>query len=389
MSGAPTVLLGFAESLAAIESAWSLQDAGWSVVAFTRAGRRPPLRFDPGVRICEVTAPERDAEACAAQVESLASAVGAALIMALDDLAIWIVARSEGTAVAAPRREQARVALDKRLQLDVARAAGFAVPATWTGPAAEVQTAARSILPWPVVARPALAAREVEGRLERAPGAVCATAGELADLVKRLRPDEPLLVQRWIPGTGEGLVGLATASGPVAVSAHRRIRMLNPRGSGSSACAAAPVRCEDLQSAAGLLDAITWRGLFMVELLRDRDGTGWFVELNGRPWGSTALARRRGLEYPAWAAAHAVDPARAPVARAVAGADTTRARHLGRDLRHLVAVVREPRPPAPLPAPGRLRTARAVLDPRAGRLYNHRRGRTRVLLSDTFQSLRP
>ena len=36
-------------------------------------------------------------------------------------------------------------------------------------------------------------------------------------------------------------------------------------------------------------------------LLRDGEGTAWFMELNGRAWGSMALARRLGHEYPRWA----------------------------------------------------------------------------------------
>ena len=50
----------------------------------------------------------------------------------------------------------------------------------------------------------------------------------------------------------------------------------------------------------------------MIELLRDRDGVAWFMELNGRTWGSLALARRLGLEYPAWAALDALGIAAPP-----------------------------------------------------------------------------
>lgn len=55
-----TVLLGFAESFAAIEAAWSLQRAGFQVLAFTRSGARPPLRHARGIRVDPVTAPEQD-----------------------------------------------------------------------------------------------------------------------------------------------------------------------------------------------------------------------------------------------------------------------------------------------------------------------------------------
>ena len=82
---------------------------------------------------------------------------------------------------------------------------------------------------------------------------------------------------------------------------------MNPQGSGSSACVSQAVP-EDLKAAVELLIKTTkWRGLFMVELLRDHAGNSWFAEFNGRPWGSIALSRRQGFEYAAWHAGLAVN----------------------------------------------------------------------------------
>lgn len=76
--------------------------------------------------------------------------------------------------------------------------------------------------------------------------------------------------------------------------------MMNPHGSGSSACVSFPV-AEDLKLAIERFTRATgWLGIFMIEFLRDQSGIPWFVELNGRSWGSMALSRRQGLEYPAW-----------------------------------------------------------------------------------------
>ena len=85
---------------------------------------------------------------------------------------------------------------------------------------------------------------------------------------------------------------------------------MNPQGSGSSACVSQPVP-EDLKAKVkALIATADWRGLFMIELLRDRSGTCWFVELNGSSWGSMALSRRQGLEYPAWHVRLAMDQSR-------------------------------------------------------------------------------
>ena len=90
-----------------------------------------------------------------------------------------------------------------------------------------------------------------------------------------------------------------------------------------------------------MITACGWRGPFMIELLRGADGTPWFMELNGRLWGSLALARRGGLEYPAWAVTQALDPAfQAPDITPAPGRVL---RHLGRDLAHLAFVLRGPK----------------------------------------------
>ncbi len=56
------------------------------------------------------------------------------------------------------------------------------------------------------------------------------------------------------------------------------------------------------------------------------------MELNGRAWGSMALARRRGFEYPAWNVHAALDPDFVPVEPA--DPPEILARHLGMELAH-------------------------------------------------------
>ena len=64
------VLVGFAEAMAAIEATWSLQEAGFRIVAFTRAGAKPALRRVRGVELHRITAPEDDVHAAAADLQS-------------------------------------------------------------------------------------------------------------------------------------------------------------------------------------------------------------------------------------------------------------------------------------------------------------------------------
>jgi predicted ATP-grasp superfamily ATP-dependent carboligase len=380
------VLIGFAGAYAAIETAWSLQAAGYRVAAFERSGERSALRRVRRVELHEVTAPEHDARRTVDDVATLIRSLRPAAYLPLDDGAVWLAGQLDRAevVVAGPTGSGVEYALDKHLQVRAAREAGLHVPATRV-----VQSVAEVTLPeeeYPVVVKPSRALYCVDGRLVRPTAKVAADAAELASVAD----DEwhpPLLVQPFVHGTGEGLFGHATADGVVGWSAHRRIRMLNPQGSASSACASQPVDAALLEPAEGFLRQIGWRGLFMLEFLRDHAGTPWFMELNGRVWGSLALARRRGFEYPAWTVGAALDegfaaavPERPP---------EIVCRHLGMELVHLAFVLRGPSSTALDDWPRFWPTIRDLVRVRRGeRLYNWKRSQPDVLLADTAKMLR-
>ena len=363
------VLIGFADAFAAVESAWSLADAGHQVFAFARRGTSPSLAASRRVRIVPVTAPEDDAAACVADVVNAAHRLGAAVVLPLDDLAVWVADRT-GLRVAGATGKEAAFALDKRLQVEAAAAAGFAVP----GHSAEG--------PW--IVKAALAAVEQDNRLIRPGGRVAATEAEIARATEELAG--PVLVQQLLTGTGEGVFGFATPAGVRAWSGHRRVRMADPRGSASSACRSVPVDDDVRQRAELLLASVGWRGMFMLELLRDGAGTPWFMEVNGRPWGSMALAVRRGFDYPVWAVRQALDPSFVPEAPDPEPPHIL-CRHLGRELIHLAAVLRGPVAGHPGPWPGRAATLAALRPSRADRWYNLRPGERRVFWRDTWSTL--
>jgi len=379
----PLVVIGFADALAAPEAAWSLRDAGYDVVAFAHAGSRPPARRVRGLALEPVTAPQDDADAAVRDVERLLARLRPAAVLPLDDAALWTLARTAlpaGSVLAGPVGAQAELALDKRLQLAAARDAGFDVPPTHVlDEPAELPAEA----PLPCVIRPALAVAARDGRLRDAKAHVCRDAAQARAALAALAGAGPLLLQPLVRGIGGGVFGLARADGVAAWSAHRRVRMMNPEGGGSSACAAVAPSAAERDACARLLGAAAWRGPFMVELLRDGERT-WFVELNGRLWGSLALARRRGLEYPAWTVDDTLGRP-GPCAQPPAGLDGVVCRNAGRELAHLLFVLGGRA--APGDAPGRLRTLRAVL--RVGRderWYNWRRGEPGVFLDDTVQT---
>jgi predicted ATP-grasp superfamily ATP-dependent carboligase len=379
------VLIGFVGAVAAPEAAASLLAAGLHVVAFAHRGSRPALRRDGRVRIAEITRPEDDAGAAASELAALARACGAAALMPLDDASVWLCDRIAGELalpVVGPTGDHARLALDKRLQVRAAAAAGLAVPETRV---CSTRAELLAIDAFPVILKPALAIAERDGRLVRGGARVCASAGELLAALDDF--DGPTLAQPWVRGTGEGLFGIATGGEVAHWSAHRRLRMVNPQGSGSSACISITPDAALVEAGARMMRETGWEGLFMLEFLRDRDGTAWFMELNGRTWGSLALARRLGLEYPAWAARDVLGLGGPPAS--VAGSDgPVVCRHLGREVVHVMSVMRGPRSAALTDWPSRWDTLRAVARVRRGdRWYNWSARRPAVFVQDAVQTM--
>ena len=236
------VMVGFADALAAIESVWSLLGAGFSVSAFTRAGHAPVLRRLDSVELHQIAAPERNVEDSLRDLRAAMHASDSGALMPLDDAAVWLCQRAcEGTpwVLVGPRGTQAEVALNKQLQCDVATAAGFPVPDTQflKAPARPGRDCTVS------TGCPASGGGGGKGGApgDRRPCATCADAGELNRAEEAFDPGCFLMVQPRLQGIGEGVFGLATPAGVLAWSAHRRIRMMNPAGSGSSACVSIPL----------------------------------------------------------------------------------------------------------------------------------------------------
>src|SRR5580704_1335236 len=284
-----TVIIGFAEALSAPEVAWSLVDAGFAVTAFTRKGRNPSLRHSRYVEVFDVTPPEENFSQTIADLRNillqLKRSPGANVaVMPLDDASVWLCARADfgdQAVLVGPQGAAAELALDKRKQLELALTAGFAVPkAQWFDPG---QSVSGNRLKFPVVFKPSLAAEAGRIKLTRGRSWVCADQNELDSAFRQWADNGPMILQEFIPGVGEGLFGLASGAGVSAWSGHRRVRMMNPQGSGSSACEALPQIDQPARTAGErFLTAAGWRGLFMIEMLRDRSGKLWFVELNGR-----------------------------------------------------------------------------------------------------------
>ena len=396
----PIVIIGFAEALSAPEVVWSLVDAGCTVRAFGRKGQPSALRHSRHTSVVDVTPPEKDSAATVQEVSALGRQLitdnsgRPVVIFPLDDAAVWLGDRvvspptNDGSTpvLAGPSNRSVALALDKAVQVEAARAAGFKVPVTRI--LRTKADAGTEEINFPIILKPAEAIVWREGRLRKVRNWICANQQELDAAMEGWGESVPLLLQPFVRGTGEGVFGMALPDGPAAISAHRRVRMMNPHGSGSSACVSQAVPSDVKHAAEQFIRQTGWRGLFMIELLRDQNGKAWFMEFNGRPWGSIALARRQGFEYPAWNVRLALDPQwRVPSHPLVKPGLVCR--NAGRELMYPLFVLRGPKSDALQHWPGFWRSVAEIARVNSRHVfYNWRRDDARVFVSDCIYTLR-
>lgn len=389
-------LVGFGEALSAPEVAWSLHKAGFRVIAFGRKGKRSCLRHSRLVELREITSPESDLEACLRELVELMGTLGnpegSNILMPLDDASVYLCSRLEGLPgrwrLAGPEGDCAVLALDKEVQIRIAGQSGLRVPQTWVLHSTSDGEAFLRQRHYPVIFKAADCAIIRGGRLSKGKVWICETEDEVRKALKEWNGAGRLIAQDFVTGVGEGVFGLATRAGVLAWSGHRRLRMMNPHGSGSSACISRSPDAEVRPKIEALLESTGWTGMFMVELLRDGNGDLWFIELNGRPWGSMALSRRQGLEYPAWQAKLALGEA-LPEIDLSSLRENLVCRNVGREILHLLFVVRGPRSAALLPKwPPFWGTLLDLVQVRKGeRFYNWNSADWRVFFADCADTI--
>ena len=392
-----TVVVGFAEAIPAPEVVWSLVDEGFEVIAFARKGRSSALRHSRHVVCHEICAPEKDVQAALSDLKSLLSSIKKAgaspqqVLLPLDDKALFLCSKiqvDDGWLLAGAEGAHAELALSKYVQIQLAKAAGFNIPATALARTSNEVRDLAAASSYPVILKSANCILIEDGKVKSCPHWICANDEELESALASWACRVPLLVQPFIEGTGEGIFGLAAPDGVRAWSAHRRLRMMNPQGSGSSACVSQLVPEELKQQAEDFISRTGWRGMFMIELLRDEAGEVFFVEFNGRPWGSMALSRRQHLEYPAWQVMLTVDQnsGAGMVAPSTAGIVS---RNAGRELMHLLFVLRGPKSKALSSWPSMWKCLRDVAVFRRGEtLYNWRRDDLKVFFADVSYTVK-
>lgn len=162
--------------------------------------------------------------------------------------------------------------------------------------AAAAAAAADGRWPRPLVLKPSCSV--LHGRTRRNEVQMVHSEEELRDGLAVLLPRCPVLVQEFCPGFGVGLSVLADRGELVAAFQHERVHE-PPQGGVSSYRRSVPLSPPLLEAARRFCAELRWTGPAMLEFKVDpHGGEAVLMEVNGRLWGSLALAVHAGVDFP-------------------------------------------------------------------------------------------
>ncbi len=191
---------------------------------------------------------------------------------------------------------------DKFLCYDLAQSQGLAVPKTFCPKSQMELEGMIAQLNFPIVLKPRYSRfyDEKTDLVRVGDAQIIYDPQELREKIGKFRQGTSFpCIQEWVTGVGFGVELLLKRGQVLAVFCHERIREMNPLGSGSSACVSVPVREDLVQASVNILKACHYEGVAMVEFRLDKEKErAWFMEINGRFWGSLALPLACGINFP-------------------------------------------------------------------------------------------
>jgi predicted ATP-grasp superfamily ATP-dependent carboligase len=170
-----------------------------------------------------------------------------------------------GAPLLAPSRSAYERLSDKAEVARLAAEVGLGVPRTIEARSLEEALASAQEIGWPVVLKPAHSVVEgAESAGQTKLGVVTAAdAGALRALWPQVSEADVVLVQRYVPGHGEGVFALRHQGETIAVFAHRRLREKPPPGGVSVLRESIQAAPERLISVERILDTVGFEGIAM------------------------------------------------------------------------------------------------------------------------------
>lgn len=183
----------------------------------------------------------------------------------------------------------------------LARRLGIPVPRSLEIRSAEELSGLRCDLGYPCVVKPDVSkVWGNEGRGSELTVEYARDSEELLDRAIRLLRHGPVRLQERIVGDGVGL-GVLCCRGMVLLAfQYSRLHEVPITGGASSYRVSEEPDPALVQAARELLGSLAWDGVAMLEFKRAAGGKTRLLEVNGRFWGSLALAVEAGADFPAF-----------------------------------------------------------------------------------------
>jgi predicted ATP-grasp superfamily ATP-dependent carboligase len=280
-------------------------------------------------------------------------------------------------------------ALDKEYVCNLAQSIGVATPETVVVGSRMLARAISEQIRYPAVLKARFSQESCDNGRSRTTQRPCYARqpDEFLSKYEWLRRGcEVVLTQEFIGGISVGYSALASNGEVRAEFAHIRLRDVNPTGSGSALRLSVQPSAALRHAGSSLLRALGWHGVAMVEFKVRADGTPVLMEVNGRFWGSLALAIEAGVDFPVLAAKMAQNMIFEGPPQYRIG---LRCRWLLGDLLHLIRVWRGKPKEYPGAFPKRWRALAEFITPVRGTYHdNFRVDDPLPELGDWFQALR-
>jgi len=297
-----TVLVTDAGRGSAIAFLSSLGSKGWRVIAADSDERSAGFRSRHVQERLVYPDPARSPRAFAEHLLEYVRANPVDLVVPITDECIHPLAHrraqfESSTRLAIAPEEALALVTDKERTVALASELGVPVPRSRVVWGIEEARSAAAELTFPIVVKPTVSRRYLPGEDRTLKGEVT-FARDMAALDQRMAAlaGHRILLQEYEPGEGVGVECVAYEGEVRRAFQHRRLAEIPVTGGASAWRESVPLDPELYEHAQRLIRALRWTGLVMIEFKRGEKP--WFLEVNGRVWGSLPLACLAGVDFP-------------------------------------------------------------------------------------------
>jgi thioredoxin reductase/predicted ATP-grasp superfamily ATP-dependent carboligase len=210
-----------------------------------------------------------------------------------------------------PAHEQVRRSLDKADLLATAARQGLDPPLTIPCKGIEEALAAASQIGFPVLAKPMTTIYDDATPSRRLSTKWVNDDRELRQVMSRFGGAG--LIQRRVPGSVVSFAGVFADGRLVAEAVSRYARTWPPNAGNACYSRTLEAPAALRRQVAGVLEDLSWEGIFELELMETADSVWHAIDMNPRPYGSMAVAIAAGANLPAVWCRHLLGESPAPV----------------------------------------------------------------------------